>query len=293
VTGTQTGRRRGSDTVDGGEPLLDLDLAEPTQVRDVFERSSPDVVLHLAGAASVADSWRDPGSAFRSNASGTAALLRAIELIAPEAHLVLASSAAVYGKPSGSAGTVAPFTEEEPVRPASPYGASKAAAEILAFESQARTGLAVTAARLFNQVGPGQSGLDAPVQFADRVARAEADGEPVARIEVGNPGAARDYTDVRDTARALRLTAEHRVIGRLNVCSGTVTTMAGLVELLAGLTKVPLEIESAPHRAHENDVQVVSGSPARLQAATGWEPGLTLEQSLAALLDYRRASAGD
>jgi GDP-4-dehydro-6-deoxy-D-mannose reductase len=272
--------------------MLGLDLAEPTQVRDALERTSPDVVLHLAGAASVADSWRDPGSAFRSNASGTAAILRAIELIAPEAHLILASSAAVYGKPSAQAGVAKPFTEDDPVRPTSPYGASKAAAEILAFESQARTGLAVTAARLFNQVGPGQSGLDAPVQFADAIARAEAAGEPVARIEVGNPGAARDYTDVRDTARALRMIAEQRVTGRLNVCSGAVTTMAGLVDLLGGLTEIPVEIEGAPDRAHENDVQVVAGSPAKLHAATGWEPELPLEKSLAALLDYRRARAG-
>jgi GDP-4-dehydro-6-deoxy-D-mannose reductase len=212
-----------------------------------------------------------------------------MELIAPQAHLVLASSAAVYGRPLGQAGAVSPFTEEDPVRPTSPYGASKAAAEILAFESQARTGLSVTAVRLFNQVGPGQSGLDAPVQFADAIARAETAGEPVARIEVGNPEAARDYTDVRETARALRVIAEGRVAGRVNVCSGTVTTMAGLVSALDGLTEIAVETVTTPDRAHENDVQVVAGSPAKLHATTGWEPELTLEQSLAALLESRRA----
>ena len=250
------------------------------------------MVVHLAGASSVAGSWRDPGAAFRANASGTAALLRAVELIAPSAHFVLASSAAVYGRPQRRPdGSTAPFTEEDEMRPASPYGASKAAAEILAFESGARTGLPVTAARLFNQTGPGQRGSDAPVQFADAIAAAEAEGEGVARIELGNPGAARDYTDVRDTARALRMLAEKRVTGRLNVCSGRVTTMAGLVSLLGGLGEVAVETVTAPERAHENDVQVVAGSPARLEAATGWSPEVPLEDSLVALLESRRGQA--
>jgi GDP-4-dehydro-6-deoxy-D-mannose reductase len=280
VTGTSTR---------GGDGRVELNLERPEQVREALEQARPDVVLHLAGASSVTDSWRDPGAAFRANASGTAALLRSIELITPEAHLILASSAAVYGKPAAGDGPPRPFTEEDPMRPSSPYGASKAAAEILAFESQARTGLAVTAARLFNQTGPGQTGNDAPVQFADAVVRAEGSGDGTARVEVGNPQAARDYTDVRDTARALRLIAEGRATGRLNVCSGKVNTMAELLVLLGRSSDVAIELESKPERAHRNDVPVVAGSPARLQAATGWSPAIELEQSLAALLEGRRA----
>jgi GDP-4-dehydro-6-deoxy-D-mannose reductase len=268
-----------------------LDLGDPRQVRDAVESTRPDVVLHLAGASSVSGSWDDPGSAFRANASGTAALLRTVELIVPEAQFVLASSAAVYGRPApGPGGSPQPFTEDQTTRPTSPYGASKAAAEILAFESRARTGLPVTSARLFNQIGPGQGGNDAPVQFARAIARAETAGETSVGIEVGDPEAARDYTDVRDTARALRLITERRATGRLNVCSGKATTLGALIAVLDGLTGLNVRIEADPSRAHRNDVQVVAGSPELLNEKTGWSPRIPLEQSLSALLDSQRAA---
>jgi nucleoside-diphosphate-sugar epimerase len=65
--------------------------------------------------------------------------------------------------------------------------------------------------------------------------------------------------------------------------------MAELLVLLGRSSDVAIELESKPERAHRNDVPVVAGSPARLEAATGWSPTIELEQSLAALLEGRRA----
>ncbi len=259
----------------------------------MLKEVGPEAIVHLAGFQSVADSWRNPNLAFRTNTGGTAALLRGIESVVPGTHLVLASSAAVYGNPrpateGGDGNRSRPFEESDPVAPESPYGASKAAAEVLAAESAVRTGLPVTIARLFNQFGAEQPEDQIPAGFAASIAAAEAEGRDSVTIEIGNPGARRDWTDTRDTARALRLLVEGRVAGRMNLCSGRTRSLTGLVEGLSVATRIEVEIDHRPERANRNDVDEFSGSPARLEAATGWKPRVPLEESLSAMLEFRR-----
>lgn len=276
VTGTSTA---------GGDGLAALDLGESDLPEEVIDEARPDAIVHLAGIQSLPESWENPDRVFRINTGGTAALLRAIERSAPGAHFILASTAAVYGPGEVAAeGAARPFAEGDPVSPASPYAASKAAAELLAGESAARAGLPVTIARLFNQFGPGQPVSQVPAGFAGSIARAEADGAATVRLEVGNPRARRDYTDVRDTARAFRLIAEKRATGRFNLCSGRTRSLAELIDALAAAAATDVEIEHRPERANRNDVDSIAGSPARLEAATGWRPQIEFERSLADML---------
>jgi GDP-4-dehydro-6-deoxy-D-mannose reductase len=179
------------------------------------------------------------------------------------------------------------------VRPNAPYGASKAAAEVLASASAARTGLPVTIARLFNQLGPDQPPAQVPAGFAVEIAAAESAGAEAVALEIGNPDAERDYTDVRDTARALLLTVERRATGTFNFCSGRTRSLRQVIEALAELTEVAVKIETAPERTNRNDVSVFAGSADKLRSATGWTPEISLEQSLAALLEARRVVLSD
>ena len=253
--------------------------------------------MHLAGIQSVPESWDHPAEVFRVNTGGTAALLRAIEVAAPEAHLVLASTAAVYGDSPGTGGSGAdsrdeprPFTEDDPVRPGSPYGASKAAAEILTHELAARTGLPVTIARLFNQFGPEQPVAQVPACFAAEIARAEARSEKSVTLKVGNPAVERDYTDTRDTARALRLAVERGTTGTFNFCTGTTHSLARVIEGLAATSKIEVKVEVRSECANRNDVAVFAGAPERLKVATGWSPQVPLDQTVAGMLQYRRGA---
>ncbi len=182
-------------------------------------QTRPDAIVHLAGLQSVPQSWQRPALAFGLNTAGTATLLRAVEKIVPEAHLLLASTAAVYGDPApgdNPAGDRArPFEEGDPVAPASPYGASKAAAEVLVAESAARTGLPVTIARLFNQFGPDQPEAQLPAGFAASIAAAEAGGKDSVGVEVGNPGRAprlHRYPRQRPGLPAARRGPGHRLL---------------------------------------------------------------------------------
>jgi GDP-4-dehydro-6-deoxy-D-mannose reductase len=178
------------------------------------------------------------------------------------------------------------------VRPNAPYGASKAAAEVLASASAARTGLPVTIARLFNQLGPDQPPAQVPAGFAAEIAAAESAGAEAVALEIGNPDAERDYTDVRDTARALLLTVERRATGTFNFCSGRTRSLRQVVEGLADLSGIGVRIETTPGRTNQNDPTVLAGSVNRLRTATGWTAQIALEQSLAGLLEASRAGLG-
>ena len=136
-------------------------------------------------------------------------------------------------------------------------------------------------ARAFNHSGPGQEPIYAIASFARQLAAGLEAGEDPVRIGTGNADARRDYTDVRDVVRAYRLLAASAEPGVYNVCSGRPASAAELVEALGRVAGVGVvhEVDPKLRRAHE--VMEVRGSYERLRAATGWEPGIPLEQTLA------------
>lgn len=274
----------GTSTTGAGADLA-LDLTDAATTGSLLRDVRPDLVVHAAGMASLSEAWQRPAEAFRLNSSGTLNLLEAVARHAAGAHLVFTSSAAVYGPPTGSG---LPFVESSPLQPSSPYGASKAAAEILCRQYEREHGLVISIARIFNQIGPGQSANQAPSEFAREIARAEARGEESLILPVGNPQAERDFTDVRDTARALAGLAERTRPGTFNVCSGRGTSLAAIVRMLAATTPLEISIATNPGHRRPADVPRLTGSPEKLERATGWKPEFPLVESLALLLgDWR------
>lgn len=278
------GRRVIRTSRDGREADLGCDLTRPESVGAALESTSPGAIVHAAGISSAATAWRDPDEAFGINTRGTLNLLDAMRETVRASHLVVASSGSVYGVSKTGA-----FTEGDPARPASPYAASKAAAEVLCSQYSREHGMAITLARIFNQLGPGQAPGQAPSEFAREIALAEARGDTRVVLEVGNPGAERDYTDVRDTARALAGLVEQETTGVFNVCSGRAVSLVSVIESLAALTPVDVEVAVEPARAHPVDPAAVTGSNRKLAAAIGWKPETTVFESLRDLLeDWRR-----
>ena len=254
------------------EDVLDAD-ALAAAVRGV------DAVVHLAGESSVAASWRDAFRAWRVNVDGTVNVLEAVRAERPEARVLLASTCEVYG----NAGRI-PTPEDEPVRPVSPYAASKAAAELAC----AVSGLDVVVARAANHEGPGRDERFAVGSWTRQLARLEAEGGGT--LLVGDLSAERDILDVRDVSRAYRLLLDPSVpAGTYNVASGKTVRMARVVELLAGLARVPVEVERDESRVRPAEIPRLAGDPARLRAATGWRPEIPLERTLADTLDAARA----
>jgi len=270
---------RGTEPSEGG-----ADITDAHAIAAEIAEARPEVVYHLAGWADVGASWSHPVETFRVNAEGTLNVLAASTAAGVE-RVVAVSSADVYGKAAPEA---MPLTEDSPLRPASPYAASKVAADYLGLQAWLGHGLPVVRVRAFNHLGPGQAAGFVASALASRIARAERDGGEVLRV--GNLTARRDYTDVRDVVRAYRLLGAAGEPGEAyNVCSGTHHAVQDVADLLLAGSKVELRLEPDPELLRPVDTPVLVGSHTKLTAITGWQPEIALEDTLTDLLDDWRA----
>ena len=268
VTGNQgfVGRHLTAHLEAAGDEVIGVDLADGVDITDadathaLVAEIAPEVVYHLAGWADVGGSWKAPVQAFRANAEGTLNILGAATE-AGVARVLAVSSADVYGKVDPAE---LPLDEHADLRPASPYAASKVAADYLGLQAWLGRGLPVLRVRAFNHLGPGQTDKFVAPALASRIARAERDGGEV--LTVGNLSARRDFTDVRDVVRAYRLLMEHGVPGEAyNVCSGIDLAVQELADELLGMAKVPLRFETDPELLRPVDIPVLRGSHQKLE----------------------------
>lgn len=288
--GTQRGDPPAGWTPSGGEPgrvcWVPLDVTSLDSVAAAVARAEPEVVYHLAGQSSVAESFTRPMDTWDVNATGTLRLTSALaEETGGGVRVLLASSAEVYGKvPEAEQ----PIREDRPLHPASPYAASKAAAEMVAREVSATGGAEVVVARSFVHTGPGQDSRFALPSFARQLkAVREGSREPVLRV--GNLAARRDVLDVRDVVRAYRCLVERGTPGEVyNVCSGAAHELTEMVQEMIEISETGARIEVDPERFRPVDLPLLVGDPARIRAL-GWEPEVPLRQTLSDLL----AASGD
>jgi GDP-4-dehydro-6-deoxy-D-mannose reductase len=273
-------------TAGRGPEDLACDLLDAAGVEACVEAAQPDLVVNAAGAASVGRSWEQPSETFAVNASGVLNLLEAVARRAPAAHVTCLSSADVYGVREQRE---LPLGEALKPLPVTPYGGSKAAMEAICGQYARGRGLRIAVSRTFNLVGPGQSPRFAVSSFARRVAEAEREGDPAVEVALGNPDAARDFTDVRDGARALLELSRQELDGTYNLCSGRSATIAEVVALLAGLARVPVTARRDPDLERPADPPALVGDPSRLREATGFAAVIPLARTVSDLLEHWRA----
>lgn len=267
-----------TDRAMGGPDIIDRDA-----VIDFFIEARPEIVYHLAGQAHVPTSWSDPASTLRINVEGTQNVLDASRLC--EARRVIAvTSAEVYGPASPPE---LPLNETSPLRPLSPYAASKAAAESVATQAFLGWGLDVVRVRAFNHLGPGQSQNFVAAGLAHRIASAELNGHT--QISIGNLSAQRDFTDVDDVVRAYRLLAEQAVAGEVyNVCSGIPRAISEIAEGFLSMTSGQLELVTNPDLMRPVEEPIRVGDSSKLFQATGWKPEVPFQESLSRILAHAR-----
>ena len=254
----------------------ETDVTDERAVEAAIGASVPDAVYHLAARTHVGESWREPLEVLRVNTLGTAAVLVAARRAAPDATVLVVSSSEVYGALGPEE---LPVAESAPLRPATPYAASKAAAEQVALQAWLGYGQRVVVARPFNHVGPGQSTAFAVPALARRVLEARRDGRR--ELVVGTVTTRRDFTDVRDVVRAYRLLVERAEPGGVyNVCSGHDLAISDVAARLMALAGVELRMVTDPDLVRPVDTPVLRGDPSRLVEATGWAPRIPLDETL-------------
>jgi GDP-4-dehydro-6-deoxy-D-mannose reductase len=261
------------------------DVEDPFSVAHAIRASLPDRVYHLAAQSYPSASWSAPIATMRTNVEGTINVLEAVRQYCPQSRVHIAGTSASYGpvEPEET-----PIGEGHPLRPVSPYGVSKAAAELTGRQYHASYGSHVVVTRSFNHVGPHQNDRCSIQTFCQQmVAIEKGHAEPV--LWVGNLETRRDFSHTNDVARALHLLLEHAAPGEVyNLCSGTATRIGDIVELVRERGRVPVEVRVDPARLRPNDEPLLVGDNRKLCSLTGWRPCIDIAQIVDELLDYWR-----
>lgn len=267
---------RGADWVVG-------DVRDGAHLTAALDAARPDAVFHLAGVTFVPAAGRDPGATAEVNAVAAARLLglvrerRRAGTLDPTVLIV--GSAEQYGRHDADE---LPLVESAEQRPHTVYAATKVAQEALALEAWRSEGVRVVATRSFNHSGPGQASrflLPGLVARARRLAAAGPDAGP---LLVGNQDTVRDFLHVSDVVAAYIALAARGCPGDVyNVASGVGRSVGALARIVLARFGLTLPVESDPALVRPVDVPALVGSPAKLQAHTGWAP----RRSFEALLD--------
>jgi GDP-4-dehydro-6-deoxy-D-mannose reductase len=281
----------GCEHLAGRVELLPCDLCDAAAAEAVLRRTEPTHVYHLAGYAQVGPSFREPEAAWDGNLTATRRLFQAIGRWGPlrRPRVLFVGSGLIYGD-TGPVGAAASL-EDAPLRPQSPYAASKAAADLASYQASRDPSLEVIRARPFNHIGPRQSPQFAVASFARQLVAIERGAAP-SILETGNLRAERDLTDVRDTVAAYLLLMERGRPGEAyNVASGRCYSMQVVLDLLVSLSGVRVQVRQRAELVRPTDQAVVRGEAGKLARETGWSPRYLLERTLADTLDYWRSRA--
>jgi len=266
----------------GTPPSSDLDITDSVAVSDLMRATRPDAVVHLAGLSYGPDARREPERAFAVNEGGTRSVIAAAAAASRATPVLVVSSADVYGSPAADD---LPLTESAPLLADQPYGLSKLAQERVAFESAATGGPSVIVVRPFNHTGPGQRTEFVVPALARRIVAARQSGSRT--IVAGNLDVRRDFSDVRDVARAYRLILEAVAASVMppaprvyNIASGRAVVIRDIAHAFAEMAGIDLEITVDPHLVRESDPPEIRGDASLIEADLGWRPSSPFDVTL-------------
>jgi len=263
--------------------IISGEITDPTSVEKAVAISKPDIIFHLAGQSYPSESWDAPEYTIDVNLIGTLRVLEAARKMRKSPKIFIAASSAEYGLTNKF-----PTTEDTLLKPVSPYGVSKLAAEALGYQYFINYKIPIYLGRFFIQVGPGQDEKTSIQTFCKQVAAAKKDKSKKI-IYAGNLKPKRDFLDVRDGVAATWAVVTKGKAGEpYNICSGKAPTMKAVLNMIISKGKVKAEIKTDPARLRLTDESVIWGSNAKIFKDTGWKPKIALEETISWVLDYWR-----
>ena len=278
-------RRENIEHLEDAINLYECDLRDASSVKTLLADIQPERIFHLAAQSYVPSSWNSPGETITTNVIGQLNIFEAMRETNSTASIQIAGSSEEYGLVHPEE---APITEENPLRPLSPYAVSKVAQDMLAYQYFQSYGLRVVRTRAFNHTGPRRGDVFVTSNFAKQIAEIEAGQRPPI-IHVGDLNPKRDFTDVRDIVRAYWLSLEHCSLGEVyNVASGKAYRIKEVLKILLDNSEQDIEVVEDPERLRPSDVPLLLGDNSRFCKATGWIPEIPFEQTAKDLLDYWR-----
>ncbi len=265
--------------------LHECDIKDAVSVQNMLKKVKPHYIFHLAAQSFVPTSWHAPAETLNTNIIGEVNLFEAVRDLGLDPIIQITGSSEEYGLAYENE---LPITEENPLRPLSPYAVSKIAQDFLGYQYYKSYGIRVIRTRAFNHTGPRRGEVFVVSNFAKQIAEIEAKiKEPV--IKVGNLKSRRDFTDVRDIVKAYWLAVENCEPGEVyNISSGKATSIKDILNKLIKTSEVEIRVAKDPERMRPSDVEVLMGDSTKFRELTGWKPEIPLQKTLEDTLNYWR-----
>jgi len=263
--------------------IINGEITDPTSVEKAVAISNPDIIFHLAGQSYPAESWSAPEYTMNVNLTGTLRVLEAARKMRKSPKVFIACSSAEYGLTKKL-----PTTEDTLLKPVSPYGVSKLAAEALGYQYFINYKIPVFLGRFFIQVGPGQDERTSIQTFCKQMVLAEK-SKSKKIILVGNLKPKRDFLDVRDgVAAAWAMVTKGKPGETYNICSGKAPTMNEVLKTVISKGNTQVTVKIDPERLRPTDEPVIWGSNAKIFKDTGWKPKIAITDTIYRVLNYWR-----
>ena len=267
--------------------VRNLDILDKNQISELLSEEKPDYLFHLAAQSSVAYSWKNPTLTVDVNIKGCVNLLEAVKDADKKPRVLLIGSGEEYRISNYE--FECPIIEDNVLRPGNIYAATKSCQNMLGKIYSDAYGLDVMMVRAFNHIGPNQTPMFVVADFCKQVADIEkGKQEPV--IYVGNLSAKRDFTDVRDVVKAYALLVKNGRRGETyNVGTGHAIEIRQILDEIIAMSDRDIEVKIDEKKLRPVDVPIIEPDIDKIRKEVGWQPVISLKQTLKETLEYWRS----
>lgn len=265
-----------------------IDLLNKDAVGIILSDFEPEYILHLASVSSVALSWQTPLESFVNNTNIFLNLVEQVRAYKIKCRILSIGSSEEYGEVSEDQ---LPLTEEHRLNPVSPYAVARVSQEMLSSIYAQGFNLDIIITRSFNHIGPGQKDNFVISSFAKQLVQIASDPTKERKIITGDLSVIRDFLDVRDVAKAYYILLKKGYRNSVyNICSGRGIMLKDIITKMSELLNINIVTEINPQLIRPNENRKITGSYQKMKTDFGWTPQITLEQSLADIINYWKNS---
>jgi len=275
----------------------DVEMKDSFNVHYIIDKIMPEKIFVFSASSFVRSSWLQPQEYMNENVSHLLNVMNSVLMINKinldslkvkleyNPKIFVALSSEEYGKVAW--GTQ--ITEETPLQPISPYGVSKVAADLLAFQYNQSYNMNVFRFRMFNNESCRRGSVFVSASFIKQIALMEMNKiEPILRV--GDTSSVRDWLDSRDVVEAIWIGLDKCIPGECyNICSETQHSIDEFIEKIRQISKVEFKIIVDEKRIRPSDVNWLYGDCSKFKKVTGWQHKLDfLKDTVPEMLDYWR-----
>lgn len=270
--------------------MMECDVRYYQTVKRIIAEFKPEQIYHLAAQSYPTVSWKNPQATMDTNINGTINVFEAIKEVREndlqyDPIVVVACSSAEYGQTLNELED--PYVEEgAELKPLHPYGVSKVGQDLLSFQYYMNDNIRCIRARIFNSTGTRKVN-DVTSDFTKRAVLAEKSG--VYELRVGNLETKRAIMDQRDLVKALMLLAQKGRAGEAyNISSEYCYQMKDIVKMIENQIGHIFDIKVDPALLRPTDERIIIGNIEKIKRDTGWKQEISMEQTIADMLEYWR-----